>query len=457
MQVIYNSFSGKKEPFVPLVANQVGIYVCGLTVYDLAHLGHAKLYLVFDAIIGFLQYQGYEVNYVRNITDIDDKLIEKANKLGLSVAELAEQYTKKMQASFRKLGLQPPNTEPKATLHMPEIIQMIETLLAKGYAYTTQSGDVYFKVSSFADYGKLSGRDLSGQEHDRGALNLKKLATEDFALWKAAKPLEPSWQSPWGAGRPGWHIECSAMSCCYLGSHFDIHGGGQDLLFPHHENELAQASAANANKFVNTWMHVGFLQIANEKMSKSLANFITLEEVLAKFPGESLRLCLLMSHYRSQQNFSMQLLEQADQALMRLYVALNQRKITAVKTSSYEHEFIAAMHDDFNTSKAIAVLFDLSHVIEKASVENADYYASILHKLGRILGLFQYQQQEFFHFGFSHLTHKIEQLLQQRQTYREQKQWQQADDMRQQLLAMGVEVFDKSNTSFWRRSTAQKA
>ncbi|MCK5001465.1 MAG: cysteine--tRNA ligase [Gammaproteobacteria bacterium] len=456
---IYNSLTRKKELFTPIEAGKVKMYVCGMTVYDLCHLGHARVLVVFDAVTRYMRNSGYEVNYIRNITDIDDKIIARANENGEDFSVLTTRFIQAMHEDAAELGVLPPNDEPKATASMDDIIRMIETLIDKGHAYAADNGDVYYDVSSFENYGQLSGKQLEDlRAGERVAVDPHKDDPLDFVLWKAAKPEEPSWDSPWGKGRPGWHIECSAMSTCCLGNHFDIHGGGQDLQFPHHENEIAQSEGATGEKFVNLWMHNGFVRINDEKMSKSLGNFFTVREILKLYQGEEIRYFVLASHYRSPLNYSDQLLDTARSSLTRLYNALRGLDVPSVSLieDEAEVEFNKAMDDDFNTSEAIAVLFDLAGQVNRLREENPEkavQKAGVLKKLANVLGLLESDPETYLHGGTADDldVEKIESLIQQRLDARANKDWAEADRIRDELNAMDIELEDKDGKTIWRR------
>ncbi|MBU2179891.1 MAG: cysteine--tRNA ligase, partial [Gammaproteobacteria bacterium] len=387
MLQIYNTLSRQKETFVPMQPGKVGLYVCGITIYDFCHVGHARTYVAFDVINRYLRFSGYDVTYVRNITDVDDKIIRRANENGESCDALTTRYTEAMHADFNALSLLPADIEPRVTTHMAEIIEIIQTLLAKKHAYVATDGDVLFDVSTYEKYGQLSQQNLDMlQAGARVEVDQSKDDPLDFVLWKMAKPGEPSWESPWGAGRPGWHIECSAMSAKHLGDHFDIHGGGSDLQFPHHENEIAQSCCAHDTPYVNTWIHTGMVQVDKEKMSKSLGNFFTVKDVLAEYNRESVRYFLISSQYRSQLNYSAENLQQAHAALGRLYTALRgvQPAAEVALDSVYVAQFKQAMDDDFNTALALPVLFELAREINKEKELNpakASELAAVLVKL----------------------------------------------------------------------------
>ena len=406
MLQIYNTLTQQKEKFTPIDPGKVRMYVCGITTYDYCHLGHGRMLVVFDVIVRFLRASGLDVTYVRNITDIDDKIINRANELGIAFDELTAKFIDIMHEDEKALNILPPDIEPRATGHMAEIIQMVETLIAKGIAYAADNGDVYYSVKEFPDYTKLSHRNLD--ELMAGARieveNAKK-DPRDFVLWKAAKPGEPGWDSPWGFGRPGWHIECSAMSTKCLGNTFDIHGGGSDLIFPHHENEIAQSEGATGEEFARVWIHNGSLRIDNEKMSKSLNNFFTIRDVLAEYPAEVVRFFLVSSHYRSAINYSRDNLQQSYSALERLYNALkglDYQAVSAKEGTDYESRFNAAMDDDFNSPEAISVLYELARDINRLKQTEDDdalSLAALLVKLGTILGVLQQHPQEFLREG----------------------------------------------------------
>ena len=395
---IFNTETRTKELFTPIHPGKVGMYVCGVTVYDLCHIGHARVMVVFDTVVRHLKALGYDVNYVRNITDIDDKIIKRALENGESIQSLTERMITEMHADEAAMNVLRPDMEPKATEHMDEIRHMIETLIEKGFAYPADNGDVYFKVKSFKEYGRLSGKNIDDLESGaRVDVNEVKQDPLDFVLWKASKENEPSWNSSWGEGRPGWHIECSAMSKKCLGNHFDIHGGGMDLSFPHHENEIAQSECATGEHYVNTWMHCGFVRIDDEKMSKSLNNFFTIREVLKVYHPEVIRYFLLSSHYRSPVNYSEENLNSAKASVGRLYSALESIAITdkvqATEDTIYEADFMSAMNDDFNTPKAIAVLFELAKEVNKSKQPGL---VALLIKLANQIGLLEQDAESFF-------------------------------------------------------------
>ncbi len=456
---IYNSLTRKKEVFIPIEPGKVRMYVCGMTVYDFCHLGHARVLVVFDTVVRYMRYAGLDVTYVRNITDVDDKIINRANENGEDITVLTERYIQAMHEDAATLGVLPPSEEPRATTSMKEIITMVQQLVDKGHAYQAGNGDVYYDVSTFENYGQLSGKQTEDlRAGERVAVDENKDDPLDFVLWKAAKLEEPSWDSPWGPGRPGWHIECSAMSTGCLGNHFDIHGGGQDLQFPHHENEIAQSEAATGEHFVNLWMHNGFVRINDEKMSKSLDNFFTVREILKLYQGEEIRYFVLASHYRSPLNFSDQLLDSARAALTRLYNSLRGMELAKDVTSDDEYtpRFDKAMNDDFNTPEAIAVLFDLASHVNRArdegNVTQASRLAAILKKLANVLGLLEADPDRYLQGGAAAEDNdKIEALIQLRLEARANKNWAEADRIRDELHSMGIELEDKGGSTIWRR------
>ena len=462
MLQIHNSLTKKKEVFIPIEPGKVTLYVCGMTVYDLCHVGHARVMVVFDVVTRYLRASGYDVTYIRNITDIDDKIIARANENGENIQTLTERFIAEMHQDADALGVVRPDQEPKATESMADIISMIETLITKGFAYASDNGDVYYDVSEFDGYGKLSGRNIEElRSGERVAVNEAKNDPLDFVLWKAAKPEEPSWESPWGNGRPGWHIECSAMSSTCLGEHFDIHGGGQDLQFPHHENEIAQSEGAHGCQSVNYWMHNGFVRIDDEKMSKSLGNFFTVREVLARYSPEVIRYFILTSHYRSPLNYSDDSLEQAKSALTRYYTAL--RDIEALAEVDWQDDkefgprFSEAMDDDFNTALALSVMADVRQALNKAREQDdnakASYLAGLLQSFGDVLGLFQQAADDFL-LGDQDgdESAKVEALIEARNTARAEKDWAKADQVRDELAAMGIVLEDNAGKTTWRKA-----
>ncbi len=461
MLQLFNTKTRQKERFEPLVEGKVGLYVCGITVYDLSHMGHARTYLSFDVLVRYLRHLDYDVKYVRNITDVDDKIIARANENGETTEALTERTIAMMHEDFAALNLVEPDIEPRVTGHMAEIINVIEKLVAKGYAYKAGSGDVLFDVSKFDEYGKLSRQNLEQlQSGARVEVAAGKDDPLDFVLWKTAKPGEPAWASPWGDGRPGWHIECSAMNHKHLGEHFDIHGGGSDLIFPHHENEVAQSCCAFDTPYVNTWMHTGMVQVNDEKMSKSLGNFFTLRDVLGEHDAEILRFFLMSAHYRSQLSYSQDNIDQAKSALERLYTALRGVKVDSVTDLSYGgylERFEQAMNDDLNVPEAYSVLFDLARDLNKhksqgdAGAEEAGKLAAVLKGIGGILGFLQRDPEAFMQSGNDDEVAEIEALIKARNDARAAKDWGAADTARDKLTAMGVVLEDGAGGTTWRR------
>ena len=458
MLKIYNDLSRSKETFEPLQPGKVNLYVCGMTVYDLCHLGHARVMVVFDVVYRYLKAVGYDVTYIRNITDIDDKIINRANENGEPFHELTERFIQAMHEDSDALGIIPPDAEPKATDHIAEIISMSEKLIEKGHAYVADNGDVYYDVYSFPSYGKLSGKSLedlqAGARVEPGDVKRNPL---DFALWKSAKPDEPSWQSPWGDGRPGWHIECSAMSTKALGDTFDIHGGGADLTFPHHENEIAQSEGATGHPFVKYWMHNGFVRINDEKMSKSLGNFFTVREILERYQAEEVRYFILTSQYRSPLNYSDEHLDNARNALTRFYTALRGLpEATPTADTQFEKDFHAAMQDDFNTPEALATLFELVREINRVRAEDEAAAASLgalLRQLGDLIGILQSDAESYLHGGASANDGdaEIDALVAQRNEAKANKDWGTADEIRNKLQEMGIVLEDGPSGTTWRR------
>jgi len=465
MLAIYNNLTRKKEIFTPIDAENVRLYVCGMTVYDLCHLGHARVLVVFDIVYRYLRqiYGPDHVTYVRNITDIDDKIIKRANENGEAFTDLTTRFINDMHQDAASLNILPPDQEPKATSHMTEIVDMIQSLVDKGLAYAADNGDVYYDVSEFENYGQLSGKKLEDlRAGARVSVDEAKDDPLDFVLWKAAKPDEPHWDSPWGTGRPGWHIECSAMSTHCLGHHFDIHGGGMDLQFPHHENEIAQSEGATGEKFVNVWMHNGFVRIDDEKMSKSLGNFFTVREILARYRPEVVRYFILNSHYRSPLNYSDAQLDSAQAALSGFYTAL--RGVQASPTGDcgeYGKRFYAALDDDFNTAEAIAVLAELRRDINQAKDSDnvlASQLAGILLQLAALLGILQDDAELFLQQGGRPdqqgdlADDEIEQYIQQRLHARQEKDWGESDRIRDLLKEKGIILEDAGQKTTWRRA-----
>ena len=452
---IHNTLTRNKEVFTPLQPGKVRMYVCGMTVYDLCHLGHARVFVVFDMVTRWLRASGLQVEYVRNVTDIDDKIIRRAIENGETMQALTERFISAMHEDERALGVLPPDHEPRATQYVAQMLTMITTLEAKSLAYAAANGDVYYRVRGFPAYGKLSGKSLDElRAGERVEVDQYKHDPLDFVLWKAAKPGEPAWDSPWGKGRPGWHIECSAMSEELLGAHFDIHGGGQDLQFPHHENEIAQSEGAHGCRFVNVWMHNGFVRVDNEKMSKSLGNFFTIREILKQYDAEVVRFFILRAHYRSPLNYSDAHLDDARASLTRLYIALRGSETTVDEIDWAQPQaarFQAAMDDDFNTPEAIAVLFDLA-----AESNRGDTRATqLLRSLGKTLGLLQADPEMFLKTparasGISDA--EIEALIAARQAARLAKNFAESDRIRDVLTAAGVILEDAAGSTRWRRA-----
>lgn len=461
MLKIFNTLTREKELFKPIDNNKVGMYVCGITIYDLCHIGHGRTFVAFDVITRYLRFLGYELTYVRNITDVDDKIIKRAIENGESGDELTQRMLNEMYADFDALNIKRPDREPRATRHMPQIIELVGKLLAKNHAYIADNGDVMFAVDSDKSYGILSRQNLEQlQAGARVDVVDVKRNPMDFVLWKMSKPNEPCWDSPWGQGRPGWHIECSAMNCHELGQHFDIHGGGSDLMFPHHENEIAQSTCAHDGQYVNYWMHSGMVMVDQEKMSKSLGNFFTIRDVLKHYDAQTVRYFLLSGHYRSQLNYSEDNLKQARMALERLYTALRDTdKATPHTTpdSDYYRRFCEAMNDDFNTPEAYSVLFDLAREINKAKADNdmlmANELAAELRYLAAVLGLLEQDPIEFLQSdnqsGID--VAKIEALIKQRDDARASKDWLLADKARDELNAMNIVLEDGPSGTIWRK------
>mgnify|MGYP000751472866 CR=1 FL=1 len=454
---IYNTLTRQKEQFKPLEAGKVGMYVCGITVYDLLHMGHGRTYVSFDVMQRYFRFSGYQVNYVRNITDVDDKIIKRALENNETCDELTARTIGMMHEDFDSLNMLPADIEPRVTTHMPEIIDVIERLISKGHAYVAKNGDVMFEVSTYADYGKLGRQDLTqlvaGARVD---VDNSKRDPLDFVLWKLAKPGEPSWNSPWGEGRPGWHIECSAMNSKHLGKHFDIHGGGSDLTFPHHENEIAQSCCAFDTPYVNYWVHTGMVQVDNEKMSKSLGNFFTVRDVLKQYDAESVRYFLLSGHYRSQLNYTEDNLKQAKSALERLYTALRGTTPNLdVDLSKFAEvtKFVTAMDDDFNTPEGLSVLFELAKELNKQTDSvRANDIAGVLVKLGEVLGILQSNAEAYLQGDQAEdEVAQIEALIVKRNQARADKDWGAADEARDALTAMGIVLEDGAGGTTWRK------
>ncbi len=465
---IFNSMSRQKEEFVPIQPGKVSIYACGPTVYNFIHVGNARPIILFDVLRRYFEYRGYDVTFVQNFTDVDDKIIKRANEEGITSQEVAEKYIQEYFTDAQGLGVRPATIHPKATENMQQIIDMVQTLIDKGYAYPVENGDVYYRTLKFKGYGKLSHQPIEDlQSGARIAVGEVKENPLDFALWKAAKPGEPAWDSPWGPGRPGWHIECSAMSNRYLGKTIDIHCGGEDLQFPHHENEIAQSEAANGCEFVHYWMHNGFLNIDNRKMSKSLGNFFTVREAAEAYGYETIRLFMLSAHYRSPLNYSADILHQAQNSLDRLYSAEDHLKYLAANGAegdknaaeaaladtfdSYRQRFDEAMDDDFNTANAISVLFELVRAINIATADEnqptkagAQACLDMVHEFTDVLGLLYSRKEES-------LDEKVEQMIADRQAARAAKNWAEADRIRDELKAMGIELKDTKQGVQWKK------
>lgn len=461
MLQIYNTLTRQKEEFKPIHAGKIGMYVCGITIYDLCHIGHGRTFVAFDAISRYLRYLGYDLNYVRNVTDIDDKIIKRAAENNESVEELTARMLAEMHKDFDALNILRPDSEPRATRHIAEIIALTESLIERGHAYVAENGDVMFEVKTDPNYGLLSRQDLEQlQAGARVEVADVKRNPMDFVLWKMSKEGEPSWGSPWGLGRPGWHIECSAMNSKSLGHHFDIHGGGSDLMFPHHENEIAQSTCAHDGPYVNYWMHSGMVMVDREKMSKSLNNFFTIRDVLAYYDAETVRYFLLSGHYRSQLNYTEENLKQARTALERLYTALRGTDNTAVPEGGeqFKARFCEAMNDDFNTPEAYSALFDMVREINRLKSEDmaaANGMAAQLRELASVLGLLEQDPETFLKGGAQtenddEVT-KIEALIKQRNDARQSKDWALADEARNELTAMGIVLEDGAEGTIWRR------
>ena len=459
MLKIYNTLSNQKEKFQPINPKQVGIYVCGMTVYDFCHMGHARVLVMFDVITRHLRRNFSNVKYVRNITDIDDKIISRALENNEDIYSLTNRFIDAMHEDERALGVLSPDIEPRATDSIDQMKDMIESLSNQGLAYQGQNGDVFYSVRKFKDYGKLSGKNLDDlMAGARVDVESNKEDPLDFVLWKRAKTGEPSWPSPWGDGRPGWHIECSAMSNHFISNHFDIHGGGMDLTFPHHENEIAQSEGANNCKFVNTWMHVGFVNIDDEKMSKSLNNFFTIRDVLEKYDGETLRYFLISSHYRSPLNFSETNIESAQSALKRLYIALKgyteNTEDKSIIDINYEERFNEALNDDFNTPIALSILFEIAKQIniERTSSPNkANALSAMLIKLGNFIGILEYNAEDYLKQGSELSEAEISEKIAQREAARNSKDFAMSDQIRDELVELGIILEDSANGTTWRR------
>ena len=455
---LYSTLSRRKETFQPITEGRVGIYVCGMTVYDFCHLGHARVLVAFDVVTRYLRHRGYDVHYVRNITDIDDKILDRAQENGEDFRALTDRMIAAMHEDEGALGVLRPSEEPRATETIDEMVAMIETLVEKGHAYQGDNGDVYFAVSSFGDYGKLSRKKLEDLVAGaRVEVAEAKASPADFVLWKAAKPGEVSWPSPWGDGRPGWHIECSAMSRSHLGRTFDIHGGGPDLMFPHHENEIAQSECAHEQPFVNYWMHAGAVRVNHEKMSKSLGNFFTIRDILQKHDPEVVRYFLIASHYRSQIDYTPDSLAEAKGALMKFYQALDGVEPEADPAETeHDRRFIEAMDDDFNTVEATAELHALAGELNRArrngDEAEAARLAGVLKRLGAVLGVLERAPSDFLQGGTGDLTpERIEALIEARAQAKKAKDFAEADRIRDDLLEQGIVLEDGREGTTWRR------
>lgn len=458
MLKIYNTLTRQKEEFKPIHPGKVGMYVCGVTIYDHCHIGHGRTFVAFDVVARYLRYSGYALTYVRNITDVDDKIIKRAAETNVTCDELTERLIGDMHADFDALAMLRPDIEPRATGHIGEIIAMVQLLLDRGHAYVADNGDVMFIVDSFAEYGRLSGQDLEQlQAGARVDVVDAKRNPLDFVLWKMSKPGEPTWESPWGPGRPGWHIECSAMNSKHLGNHFDIHGGGSDLQFPHHENEIAQSCCAHEGDYVNTWMHSGMVMVDREKMSKSLGNFFTIRDVLAHYDAETVRYFLMSGHYRSQLNYSEENLKQSRAALERMYTALRGLPLApAAGGDDAVARFKAAMDDDFNTPEAYSVLFDLVRDVNRLKGQDDAAAAALgarLRELGGVLGILQQDPDAFLKGDeASDEVVEIERLIAERNQARADKNWAAADAARNRLTEMGIVLEDSAGKTSWRRA-----
>jgi len=454
---IYNTLSKTKEAFRPLEGNKVRMYVCGMTVYDFCHIGHARVMVAFDVVTRWLRHRGYDVTYVRNITDIDDKIIRRAGENGEPFQALVERMIAAMHEDETRLNVLRPDIEPRATDHIAGMHTMIQTLIDKGFAYAPGNGDVYYRVGKFVGYGKLSRRKIEDLKIGaRIEVDEAKEDPLDFVLWKGAKPGEPSWDSPWGAGRPGWHIECSVMSTCCLGETFDIHGGGPDLVFPHHENEIAQSEAATGKQYANAWMHAGAVRVDGEKMSKSLGNFFTIREVLEKYHPEVVRYLLVSSHYRSPINYSEDSLREAKSALERFYNGLKGLPdVQPAGGDEFVARFAAAMDDDFNSPEACAVLFEMIREVNRlreSDLNAAAALAARLKELAGVLGVLQLEPEAFLQAGAAGKVDaaEVETLIAARLVARAEKNWAESDRIRDQLTAMGVVLEDGKGGTTWR-------
>ena len=452
---IFNSLTSKKENFKPKIKNEVGIYICGLTPYDDVHIGHARTFINFDVIVKFFKFLGFKVRYIRNITDVDDKIINSANDEGISALDFSKKYISEMQNDFLSLGIESPDVEPKVSDHIDEIISMIQSLEDKGYAYRKNDSDVFFDVKKYKEYGKLANRTLEQlSASERTIPNFNKNHEADFVLWKVDTD-GITWSSPWGKGRPGWHIECSAMSIKYLGAEFDIHGGGLDLKFPHHENEIAQSECATNKKFASLWMHTGPLRIKDKKMSKSLKNFITVKDILKNFHPEVLRLFFLLTHYRNPISYSREGLENSKRILDKFYAIVSQKKIPSKFTedNSLKKDFISAMEDDFNTPKAINLIQAYARNIEKSiddDLSKLGNFQKILNSLGLLID----NSNDYFKFGESEISdQEVENLIAVRNQAREKKDFSLADKIRKQLIEKGIFLEDLNGKTIWKKKS----
>ena len=453
---LYNTLTNKKEVFKSIEPNMVGMYVCGITVYDHCHLGHARAYVAFDVLARYLKYLGYKLNYVRNITDVEDKIIKKAIENSETISSITNRYILSMNKDFKDLGLLEPTIEPKATDYINEMILMIEELIKNKHAYVGKNGDVYFAVRTFEDYGNLSNKKID--ELETGARvkeNLDKDDPLDFVLWKMAKQEEPYWDSPWGRGRPGWHIECSAMSLSTLGKNFDIHGGGPDLIFPHHENEIAQSKCSFDQEFANYWIHSGLLKISGEKMSKSLGNFARIKDLLKIYHPEVIKFFLISSHYRSALDFTNESLEQAKAGLVRIYESIDEKIILKESDETdkgFIQDFELAMNDDLNTPKAISILFE---IVKKINLEDDNLtkrrLVTTLKKLANIIGLLNEKPELFFQYGSGVDTQLIEEMILKRNLARKDKDFDKADEIRDELKSLGIILDDKADGTKWKK------
>lgn len=460
MLKIYNSLTRQKEEFKPITEGKVGMYVCGVTIYDLCHIGHGRTFVSFDVISRYLRFLGYDLTFVRNITDIDDKIIKRAAENGETCDALTERLIADMHADFDALNMKRPDVEPRATEYIKEIIALVERLIERGFAYVVSNGDVMFEVKKYDEYGCLSRQDLE-QLQAGSRVTLEEASVKrsgmDFVLWKMSKPGEPTWESPWGPGRPGWHIECSAMNSSILGDHFDIHGGGSDLMFPHHENEIAQSCCAHDTPYVNTWMHSGMVMVDREKMSKSLGNFFTIRDVLAHYDSETVRYFLMSGHYRSQLNYSEENLNQARASLERLYTSLRglDLSVTPAGGEEFVGRFSTAMNDDFNTPEAYSVLFEMAREVNRLKTENIDTASklgALMRELADVLGLLSQEPEAFLQGGSSNDdVAEIEALIKARNDARAAKDWAAADAARDAIAALNIVLEDGPEGTTWRR------